>query len=60
MTAVARHDRVLHVETFTNEFWTSRQRAANRLHEISHRACFKPQRVDFFVERLTRPRRPRP
>ena len=43
------------VETFTNEFWTSKQRAANSLHEISYRACFKPQLVDFFVERLTEP-----
>ena len=43
------------VETFTNEFWTSKQRAANSLHEISYRACFKPQLVDFFVERLTHP-----
>ena len=40
-------------ETFTNEFWTSKQRAASSLHEISYRACFKPQLVDFFVERLT-------
>ena len=40
-------------ETFTNEFWTSKQRAGNSLHEISYRACFKPQLVDFFVERLT-------
>ena len=47
-------DRV-RVETFTNEFWTSKQRAANSLHEISYRACFKPQLVDFFVERLTEP-----
>ena len=43
------------VETFTNEFWTRKQRAANSLHEISYRACFKPQLVDFFVERLTEP-----
>ena len=47
--------RTLRVDTFTNEFWTSRQRAGNSLHEISYRACFKPQLVDFFVERLTRP-----
>ena len=45
----------IRVETFTNEFWTSKQRAANSLHEISYRACFKPQLVDFFVERLTEP-----
>lgn len=41
------------VETFTNEFWTARQRAASRLHEISYRACFKPQLPRFFIERLT-------
>lgn len=43
------------VETFINEFWTSKQRAANRLHEISYRACFKPQLPRFFIERLTNP-----
>ena len=41
--------------TFTNEFWTSKQRAGHSLHEISYRACFKPQLVDFFVQRLTEP-----
>jgi hypothetical protein len=45
----------LNVETFTNEFWTSKQRAASSLHEVSYRACFKPQLPRFFVERLTRP-----
>jgi DNA methylase len=43
------------IQTFTNEFWTSKQRAANRLHEISYRACFKPQLPRFFIERLTKP-----
>jgi hypothetical protein len=43
------------VPTFVNEFWTSRQRAAHSLHEVSYRACFKPQLPRFFVERLTRP-----
>ena len=43
------------VETFTNEFWTSKQRAGHSLHEVSYRACFKPQLVDFFVQRLTGP-----
>lgn len=41
--------------TFINEFWTAKQRAANPLHEISYRACFKPQLPRFFVERLTQP-----
>src|SRR5437588_784308 len=47
--------KVLSVKTFVNEFWTARQRAANRLHEISYRACFKPQLPRFFIERLTAP-----
>src|SRR5438094_6049226 len=41
------------VPVFINEFWTSQQRAASSLHEISYRACFKPQLPSFFVERLT-------
>jgi hypothetical protein len=43
------------VPTFVNEFWTARQRQANSLHEVSYRACFKPQLPRFFIERLTRP-----
>jgi hypothetical protein len=43
------------VSTFTNEFWTSKQRAAHSLHEVSYRACFKPQLPRFFIERLTTP-----
>jgi len=45
----------LAVPTFVNEFWTARQRMAHSLHEISYRACFKPQLPRFFIERLTRP-----
>jgi len=41
---------------FVNEFWTAGQRAANNLHEVSYRACFKPQLPRFFIERLTRAR----
>ncbi len=41
------------VPVFVNEFWTSRQRAAHSLHEISYRACFKPQLPRFFITRLT-------
>ncbi len=39
---------------FTNEFWTSRQRQASSIHEISYRACFKPQLPRFFIDLLTR------
>jgi len=38
---------------FVNEFWTAGQRQAHRLHEISYRACFKPQLPAFFITRLT-------
>ncbi|HXT39798.1 MAG TPA: DNA methyltransferase [Candidatus Angelobacter sp.] len=43
------------VPTLVNEFWTARQRQASSLHEVSYRACFKPQLPRFFIERLTRP-----
>ena len=51
-TAVSEYDGV---PVFSNEFWTSRQRAAHSLHEISYRACFKPQLPRFFISRLTSP-----
>ncbi len=40
---------------YINEFWTSTQRAGHALHEISYRACFKPQLPEFFISRLTQP-----
>ena len=39
---------------FINEFWTAKQRDAHRLHEVSYRACFKPQLPRFFIERLSK------
>ncbi|HEY3384613.1 MAG TPA: DNA methyltransferase [Vicinamibacterales bacterium] len=51
--AMAVDGREVQVPTFTNEFWTSRQRAAHSLQEVSYRACFKPQLPRFFIERLT-------
>lgn len=39
---------------YVNEFWTAQQRACHSLHEISYRACFKPQLPRFFIERLTK------
>lgn len=40
---------------YINEFWTAKQRAAHSLHEVSYRACFKPQLPRFFIERFTSP-----
>ena len=38
---------------FTNSFWTAKQRQASSIHEVSYRACFKPQLPRFFIELLT-------
>jgi len=46
-------DPELDLPVFINEFWTAKQRAASSLHEVSYRACFKPQLPRFFIERLT-------
>ncbi len=40
---------------FVNEFWTAAQRQAHAIHEISYRACFKPQLPEFFIAHLTAP-----
>ena len=46
-------DTEIDLPVFINEFWTSKQRAASSLHEVSYRACFKPQLPRFFISRLT-------
>ena len=51
-TEVEEHDGI---PIFRNEFWTAKQRAGHSLHEISYRACFKPQLPAFFIRRLTEP-----
>jgi DNA modification methylase len=43
------------IRYLVNEFWTAGQRQAHSIHEISYRACFKPQLPRFFIERLTAP-----
>jgi DNA modification methylase len=42
------------VPQYINEYWTAKQRQANSIHEISYRACFKPQLPRFFIELLTK------
>ncbi len=41
------------IPIYINEFWTSKQRQASSIHEISYRACFKPQLPRFFINLLT-------
>ncbi len=36
------------------EFWTPKQRQASSLHEISYRACFKPQLPRYFIEKYSK------
>jgi hypothetical protein len=37
-----------------DEFWTAKQRQACSLHEVSYRACFKPQLPRYFIDRYTK------
>ncbi len=41
------------IPQYVNEFWTAKQRQASSIHEISYRACFKPQLPAFFINLLT-------
>jgi hypothetical protein len=41
------------IDYLLNEFWTAGQRQAHSIHEVSYRACFKPQLPEFFIRRLT-------
>lgn len=43
------------IPCFTGEFWTALQRQASSLHEISYRACFKPQLPAYFIRRFSEP-----
>ncbi len=36
-------------------FWTSKQRQGNSIHEVSYRACFKPELPHYFIERFSEP-----
>ncbi len=44
----------LTVPVYEQELWTSRQRQASSIHEVSYRACFKPQLPAYFIQQLTR------
>lgn len=43
------------VNRITGEFWTAAQRQAANIHEVSYRACFKPQLPAYFIKRFTKP-----
>ncbi|KPK17517.1 MAG: DNA modification methylase [Betaproteobacteria bacterium SG8_41] len=50
---VARAMASLAVPVYEEELWTSRQRQANAIHEVSYRGCFKPQLPNYFLARLS-------
>ncbi len=41
------------IPVYENEFWTAKQRQGHSIHQISYRACYKPQLPEFFIKRLT-------
>ena len=43
------------IPIYENEFWTAKQRDCHSIHEVSYRACFKPQLPRFFITRFTEP-----
>ena len=45
----------IQVPRYINEFWTSKQRQSNALHEISYRACYKAELPRFFITLLSKP-----
>ena len=37
------------------EFWTAKQRYGHPIHEVSYRACYKPQLPGYFIKRYAQP-----
>lgn len=37
------------------EFWTAKQRDGHSIHEVSYRACYKPQLPAYFIDRYATP-----
>ncbi len=46
----------IRVPRYISEFWTSKQRQASSIHEISYRACFKAQLPRYFIDLFTNER----
>ena len=44
----------MNYKTVEKEFWTNKQRQGCSIHEISYRACFKPQLPKYFIEKYTK------
>jgi len=44
----------IRIPKFINEYWTSKQRQNNPIHEVSYRACFKAELPRFFITSLSK------
>ena len=44
----------IRIPKFANEYWTSKQRQNNPIHEVSYRACFKAELPRFFITLLSK------
>jgi len=42
----------VYLPTYVDEYWTAKQRAGHSLHEISYRACYKPQLPAYFIQKF--------
>ena len=45
----------IHLPTSIDEFWTAKQRAGHSIHEVSYRACYKPQLPAYFIQKFCKP-----
>ena len=45
----------IRVAVHEGEFWTSKQRDGHSIHEVSYRACYKPQLPEYFIKRHAAP-----
>ncbi len=46
------NDYTVYLPTRVDEFWTSKQRTGHSLHEVSYRACYKPQLPEYFIKKF--------
>ena len=42
----------VYLPTYVAELWTAKQRAGHSLHEVSYRACYKPQLPAYFIQKF--------
>ncbi len=45
----------IYVPSVVDEFWTAKQRAGHSIHEVSYRACYKPQLPAYFINKFCNP-----